>query len=104
MKCSLSGLIRLKPFDESEERPKAGAIYAGSVFFSVAIIACAFLAITALALSIVKSVHAIEILACTIGVSAVTAGVEWHAGLRARALNQLFSVVLVALAFGLLGN
>lgn len=104
MKCSLSGLVRLKPFDESEEKPKAGTIYADSVFFGVAIVAGGFLALTALALAFAGSKHALEVLAGAVGLSAVTAGFEWHAGLKAKALNQLFAVVLAALLFGVLGS
>lgn len=104
MKCSLIGLVRLKPFDETEETPRAGTIYAGSVFFTVAILAGGFLALTALALAVVGSKHALEAFASAVGISAVTAGFEWHAGLKAKALNQLFAVVLAAILFGALGN
>lgn len=104
MKYSLSGLVRLKPFDESEETPRAGSIYAGSAFFTVAIVASGFLALTALALAVTGSEHALEVLAGAVGISAVTAGLEWHAGLKAKALNQLFTVVLAAILFGVLDN
>lgn len=104
MKCSLIGLLRLKPFDESEENPRAGAIYAESTFFTLAILASSFLAITALALAFTGSNHSIEVMAGAVGISAVTAGFEWHAGLKAKALNQLCTVVVASLLFGVLGS
>lgn len=42
MKYWLTRLVRLKPFDESAETPRAGTIYANSVFFTIAIGASAF--------------------------------------------------------------
>lgn len=102
MKYWLTRLVRLKPFDESAETPRAGTIYANSVFFTIAIGASAFLAVTAFALALAGAKHAQEVLAGAVGLSAVTAGVEWHAGLKARALNQLFTVVLAAFLFAIL--
>lgn len=104
MKCSLSGLLRLKPFDESEDGPNAGAVYAGSVFFSAVIVANGILSLSALALAIAGSNRALEVLTIAVGISAVTAGFEWHVGLKAKSLNQLFSVVLATLAFSVLGS
>ena len=104
MKCSLSGLMRLKPLDESEEKPRAGTIYADSVFFTVAIVVSSVLSLTALALAIAGAKHALPVLAGAVGISAVTAGFEWHAGLKAKALNQLFAVVLAAILFSVLST
>lgn len=104
MKYSFSGLMRLKPFDESGEKARAGAIYAESVFFTIAILASGGLAITSLTLVIANSEYALEVLASAVGMSAVTAGLEWHVGLKAKALNQLFSAVLASLLFGALSS
>ncbi|MBN9424734.1 MAG: hypothetical protein BGO63_10470 [Candidatus Accumulibacter sp. 66-26] len=104
MKLSLLGLMKLKPFDETDEKPKAGSIYANSVWFSAVIMAGGFLALAALALGVAGSEYAFNILAIAMCISAVTAGMEWHAGLKAIALNQLFTAVLAALLFNIVGN
>jgi hypothetical protein len=104
MKFSFSGLMRLKPFDESEDGPKAGAVYADSVFFTAVILANGILSLSALALAIMGSNRALEVLAIAVGISAITAGFEWHVGLKAKSLNQLFSVVLATLVFSVLNS
>jgi hypothetical protein len=96
MKISIAGLARLKPFDEKQDHSIAGSVYAGSVILKVGVISSVFLAAAALLAAVQGSVHASNIVALAVAVSALTAGMEWHAGLRARALNQLFVTVLCA--------
>lgn len=100
MKFSLRGLVRLQPFDESPDVDRAGAIYANSRLMALGVIGSFLLAVIALVLTIMASPFAWPALAIGVGVSAVTAGLEWNAGLRARSLNQLFVTGLAAVLIG----
>lgn len=102
MRWSISGLLKLKPFDESEDVRRASDIYAGSIFFTVSIVVSSVLALAALVFSVTDATNALVLLGIAVGISAVAAGLEWHAGLKARAMNQLFAVVLVCCLFGAL--
>ena len=97
MKMSLAGLLVLKPFDESLDAPIAGKVYSNSTLLTIGVVWAFILAAAALILVIVKHTGALEVLAVAVAVSAVTSGMEWNAGLRARALNQLLITVLVAI-------
>lgn len=103
MKFSLIGLVRLKPFEESVDGVRPGAVYAKSGFFTLAILLGAALNFVALGFALARHPEeAIDVLCVAIAVSAVTAGMEWNSGLRARALNQLVVVLVVTLAITLL--
>lgn len=91
---SFKGLRVLKPFDETADNQRAGAIYADSVLFSMAIVAAAFLVLTALVMLIAGFKNSREVFVLAMAIYAVMAGFEWHAGLKAKALNNLFMVVL----------
>jgi len=60
------------------------------------------LALLALGLTLLANAQAASVLAMAVGISAITAGLEWNAGLKARALNQLFAALVVALLITLL--
>lgn len=45
---------------------------------------------------------AIDALGVAVCISAIAAGMEWHAGLKARACNQLFAMVVAAIVVGLI--
>lgn len=96
MRVSIAGLIRLKPFDESADAGRAGKMYANDKLMAVGVIASFLLAVIALALTITVNRFALPVLGIGVGVSAITAGFEWNAGLRARSLNQLFATILAA--------
>ena len=99
MRFTISGLLRAKPFDESSD-PSAGDVYVGSPLLACLIAVGAGLCLAAVYLAATSEsfVWVKRLLCLAAAVSAVTAGFEWHHGLRARALNQLFWVV-VLLAF-----
>lgn len=61
------------------------------------------MAVAALMMIIAAHPRAMQVFAVAVGVSAVVAGLEWNAGLKARALNQLFTMALMALALACLG-
>ena len=101
MRVSVTGLMRLKPFDESAERQAALKADTSMPFLGVGVVAGACLSLASFVLVLLDKQYALDVLALALSVSAVTAGLEWHAGLKANALNQIFSVVLVLLVFGL---
>jgi hypothetical protein len=96
MKFSLIGCLRLKPFDEEADASIAGSVYWGSGFLSTAIAVNAFLSIGALLLAVFGMPDAsIKVSLLVLAISSVVSGLEWNAGLKARALNQLFSTALI---------
>lgn len=104
MRISIVGLMRLKPFDESADADRAGAMYANDRFMALGVIVSFVFAVIALVLTITASRFAWPALAIGVGVSAVTARLEWNAGLRARSLNQLFATVLATALICLLAT
>lgn len=102
MRFDRSGLIRLKPFDESEDAAQAGSIYATSAVLTIGVVASAVLALVALLLALTKNDIAPLMLAVAAAASGITAGFEWNAGLKARALNQLCSTVVVVSVIAML--
>jgi len=102
MRFDRSGLLRLKPFDESEDAAKAGSIYATSAVLTIGVVTSAVLALVALLLALTKNDVALLMLAVATAASGITAGFEWNAGLRARALNQLFCTVVAVSAVAVL--
>lgn len=90
----MKGLLRLKPFDETADEVEPGAVYAKSWALTLGVAASAGLASLALLLAATGSTAAMTVLAICVAISSVTAHLEWHAGLRARALNQLFATLL----------
>ena len=104
MKFSLRDCLRLKPFDETSDARVAGGVYAGSSILTGAVVVGAILSIASLVFVIASHPAASRILDAAIGVSAFTAGLEWHAGLKARSLNQLYAAVVVTVGFWFLSS
>jgi hypothetical protein len=96
MKFQLAGLVRMKPFDESTDATRADAVYGKTSVLSVGVIMSALLSLVALFLALVHAAFAFPAVGLAVAVSALTAGLEWNAGLKARAANQLFATVLFA--------
>ena len=94
-------LFRLKPFDEGRDDATA---YATSGLLAIAVLASSGLSLISLLLAILSSPRAMPTLGLAIAVSAITAGIEWSVGLRGRALNQLFSIIVVTACFWLLNT
>ena len=96
MRFTLLGLLRAKPFDESSD-PPAGDIYVRSPLLAVLIVLGAGLCLAGMyqAATGGSSETVVVLIALAVAVSAITAGIEWNAGLKARALNQLFWVLVV---------
>ena len=88
MRISIAGLMRLKPFDESADPDGAEAMYANDRLMACSVVGSFVLVAIALVLTIAASRFAWVALAVGVGASAVTAGLEWNAGLRARSLNR----------------
>jgi hypothetical protein len=99
VKITITGLLALKPFDEAAESARAGSTYANSVILTVGVVSSAALAFAAVAMALTGHRQAMLVIGVAIGVSAITTGFEWNAGLRARALNQLFGTVVFAAGF-----
>lgn len=97
LKFSVNGLLRLKPFDEEPEARRASLIYVSSLAWSLIVVLSGVLTLSALVMVILNHPRAIQVFALAVGVSAVVAGFEWHAGLRARPLNQLIGTVVISL-------
>jgi len=94
MKISLIGALRLKPFDEHVDARCAGALYARSRILTALVLATALSALVALGMVFVGHPSSLLAIGVSVSISAITAGMEWHAGLHARALNQLFATVI----------
>ena len=96
IKFSLLGCLKLKPFDEEEDARIAGSVYWSSGFLSTAIAVNAFLSVGALLFVVFgMSDASIKVSLLVLAISSVVSGLEWNAGLKARALNQLFSTALI---------
>lgn len=95
MKFNPGGILHLKPFDETTDAQVAGATYASSPLLAIGILASAGLGLAALALVLFGLPSALPVLGMCVAASAVTAGLEWHANLKARALNQLFAALVM---------
>lgn len=104
MNTRLRDCLRFKPFDETSDGLVAGGVYARSSILTVAVFAGACLGVASLVLALTANPVAPRVLAAALGVSAITAGLEWHAGLKARSLNQLFAALVIALGFWLLSG
>lgn len=102
MKINLPGLLQLKPFDESADARIAGKAYASSPALAAGVVISAALGVLALGLQLFGRESALPVLGICVAVSAVTAGLEWHANLQARALNQLFATLIVTAVVSLL--
>ncbi|BBN90684.1 hypothetical protein [Azospira sp. I09] len=102
MKIHLPGLLQLKPFDESADARIAGKIYASSPALAAGVVISGVLGVAALGLQLFGHESALPVLGLCIAVSAVTAGLEWHANLKARALNQLFATLIVTAVVSLI--
>lgn len=102
MKISLSGLLQLKPFDDSADARIAGKTYASSPLLAAGIVLSAALGVIALGLILFGQPYGVHVLGLCIAVSAVTAGLEWHFDLKARALNQLFATIVLTIMVSLL--
>lgn len=104
MKFSWSGALRMKPFDETADAALAGKTYAMSATLSVLVVVAAMLSLAALVLVLFEHPAALSTLGAAVAVTAVTSGVEWSAGLKARALNQLFAAVVVVAVVSVLNR
>lgn len=94
MKISLAGFLKFKPFDEASDGVDYEERYANSRALSIGIVLSFSVAFVGLLLAIIGHEAAIDTVLIAVGISAVVSGMEWHSGLRARALNQLFVTVL----------
>lgn len=105
MRVSLRGLLRLKPFDEGADGAFAEKNFSPSLTLDILLNASTITAIAALAFVLFgRFGDATTMLACSLGLTAICAGVEWHRGLKAHALNHLFSALLYLCMFSLVGT
>ncbi|MBK4736137.1 hypothetical protein [Noviherbaspirillum pedocola] len=95
MKLRLRDALRLKPFDESAESGSAMFVYYSSPSLMVGAVVTVLLAVAAAGLAIAGFSQAMDTIYAGLGVGAITTGLEWNAGLKARSLNHLFLVLLV---------
>lgn len=98
MKISIAGLVRLKPFDEASDKVHHGTL----PLLALGVWTSFLVAASGLVLAVFERPIAKDTMIMAIAISTVTAGVEWHSGLRARALNQLFVMALCALGIVLI--
>lgn len=103
MRFSFTGLLKLKPFDESDDAKRETELFATNNLLALGVLASFLLALCALGLTLTGSHLAWFALSSAAAVSAITAGLEWNAGLHARALNQLFITVIVVIGITLQG-
>lgn len=102
MRISLRGLLRLKPFDESADGDFAEKNFSPSLTLDILVNASTLTTIGALVFVLLgRYGDAATMLALTLGLTALCAGAEWHAGLKAHALNHLFSMLLYLSMFAL---
>lgn len=101
MKSSAAGLLKMKPFDESGDVKLSGQVYANSLMLTTGIIGSTGLVIVACLMALVGAKQALGVLGLAVGVSAIVAGLEWHAGLKVRALNQLFGTLVASVVIAL---
>ena len=96
MRFTLLGLLKAKPFDESSD-PPAGDVYVRSPLLAVLILLGAGLGLAGMYQSATSGSleSVVALISLAVAVSSITAGIEWNAGLKARALNQLFWVLVV---------
>lgn len=97
MKFNAKDILKLKPFDESEEEKIAGSKYANSILLTIGILLSTGLIGLGGILAVAGSNHALDFLGIGVVVSAITGGIEWHSGLKAKACNQLFACLLFSL-------
>ena len=97
LKFTLQGALRGTPFDESVDHwTERTPAYSHLVSFGV--IAIALLSFIALVLAVSDyNDMAIKIYSGAVFVSLMTAGLQWYAGFKVRALNQLFTLVFTSL-------
>lgn len=104
MKISLIGALRLKPFDEHVDARCAGALYARSRILTAFVLGTALSALLALGMVLASHPNSFLAIGVSVSMSAITAGMEWHAGLHARALNQLFATVIAVVGISLIAS
>ena len=98
MKFSWLGLLQLKPFEETTDSDIAGDLYARSFAVTLGVVASPCLLLLAMILALSNHQReAIHAYAIGIGISAVVSGLEWNAGAKTRALNNLFPLAVVAM-------
>lgn len=97
MKFNIKRIFVLRPFDESEEKIVVlPNIYVRLLYLIVGVIAPIICACIVFLIAWTGSPDFLEAMALIVCVSAMTAGLEWHLGLRAMAANQLFQALLFA--------
>lgn len=96
MKLSLLGLLRLQPFDQSNDPPKPGWIH--SWWFGGMLLAGALCgALGAASLFVFEGRYGVPLFATAATLLALAGAVEWFANLKAQALNTLFLAGLFAI-------
>lgn len=104
MKKFISRLVNLKPFDETEDSKIANEKYINSNVLTLGILSSSFFSFAGFVLAVMHNKNALLLLSIAVGLSAITSGLEWSAGLKARASNQLFVCVLSVLLITLLNT
>ena len=90
-------VLFLSPFSEEDDRFVAGRVFGGYTTLWFGAIVTALLTVASVVLTALRFMdEALNVIAVAVAASAVTAGIEWHAGLRMRAANQLFASVILA--------
>ena len=93
MKLTLRGALRLKPFDETDDHLEWKVTTAAPIL-TAGLIATSLLCLIALVFAFTGSNNALTVYAVAIMSSAVTAVLQWKAGLKATALNQFWGTLL----------
>lgn len=97
MQITFRKILCLSPFSEDNDRFVAGRVFGGYTTLLFGAIVTALLTVASVVLTALRYMdEALNVIAVAVAASALTAGIEWHAGLRMRAANQLFASVILA--------
>lgn len=97
MQINYRKMLLLCPFSEDEDRFIDGRVLGGYTTLWLGIVFTALLALSSVMLALLGYPdQALDMVAISVAASAITAGIEWHSGLRMRAANQLFASVVLA--------
>lgn len=89
LQFSWSGFLLFKPFDESNENHD----YIQNPLMAVGVVASFLFTMLGMVLIFRGHPEGLKVYLVGLSASSVTAGLEWQAGMRARALNQLYVAV-----------
>lgn len=98
MRFSFFGLLLMQPFEDEQEAAQSEKVFETQWHIVALAVLSALFCISGIVMTFLsEQTTARNLILISLGILAINAGFQWQQGLKARALNHLYSAMIVVL-------